>query len=496
VPSSHPVRCVVVLACAAACFAGVHLTPARAAEPAPESAFAVIAMVSTPAPAGNAAGAPARAKYLVLDSRIIDTTDNARLAVGTVTKHPANPLFREDKPWEPRFDNLYANVLYDEQDKRYKCWYSPFIVDKAVSETPRVKRSQVPYRPRGREMGVCFAVSKDGLTWRKPELGLVEFDGSEANNLVVRGPHGTGIFKDLRDADPARRYKMFYKGRGVCVRFSADGLRWGPEVPCPQIGARADTHNNAFWCPERGKYVGITRLWKGQRIVGRTESPDFRQWTKAVEVLRGDEENQTYAMPVFRYADLYLGLVMVFRPRPNRVHCELAWSPDTVTWHRIDKGTPLIPNSQKKGDYDWGCVYAAAYPVCRDREIRLYYGASNGTHNGWRDGFLALATLRPDGFAGYEPIDAAKPATVVTRPVVCSGKTLRITADARGGSVGVTVLDADGKTTTAGRPIIDDVTGAPVTLRGGADLSKLHGSRVRLKFELTKAKLYAFALGQ
>ena len=34
--------------------------------------------------------------------------------------------------------------------------------------------------------------------------------------------------------------------------------------------------------------------------------------------------------------------------------------------------------------------------MCRDREIRLYYGASNGTHNGWRDGFLALATLRPD----------------------------------------------------------------------------------------------------
>ena len=154
---------------------------------------AILAVACTLAPAAGTERMPARATYLVLDSRIIDTTDNARLAVGVVKKHPANPLFREDKPWEPRFDNLYANVLYDEQDKRYTCWYSPFIVDKAVSDTPREKRSQVPYRPRGREMGVCYAVSKDGLTWEKPDLGLIEFNGSKANNLVVRGPHGAGM---------------------------------------------------------------------------------------------------------------------------------------------------------------------------------------------------------------------------------------------------------------------------------------------------------------
>ena len=63
----------------------------------------------------------------------------------------------------------------------------------------------MPYRPRGREMGGCYATSQDGLTWVKPELGLVDFQGSRANNLVVRGPHGAGIFKDLREADPAGR---------------------------------------------------------------------------------------------------------------------------------------------------------------------------------------------------------------------------------------------------------------------------------------------------
>jgi len=452
------------------------------------SAAAAWAVLCCGAEAGQQ---PARKKYLLLDSRIVDKVAGARLAVGKAAKHQANPLFPEDKPWEPRFDNLYANVLYDKEAKLYKCWYSPFIIDKAASGTPRDRRTKVRYRPRGREMGVCYATSKDGLKWTKPELGLIEFNGSKANNLVVRGPHGAGLFKDPRDADPKRRYKLFYKGRSMCVRFSPDGLRWGKEIRRPDIAAAGDTHNNAFWCPELKKYVGITRLWKGQRLVGRTESSDFLKWTKAVEVLRGDGGNQTYAMPVFRYADVYLGLVMIYRPRPNRVHCELTWSPDTVKWHRIDKGTPLIANSEKKGDYDWGCAYAAAYPVFLDNEIRLYYGASNGTHSGWRDGFLALATLRPDGFAGYEPTEANKPATLVTKPVVCSGKSLRITADAKGGQVRAEVLDAAGLTLADCTPITDNVTDAALQFKG-ADLAKLRGKPIRLKFQLKSAKLYSF----
>ena len=34
---------------------------------------------------------------------------------------------------------------------------------------------------------VGYATSRDGLKWVKPELGLIEFDGSTANNLVLRG---------------------------------------------------------------------------------------------------------------------------------------------------------------------------------------------------------------------------------------------------------------------------------------------------------------------
>ncbi|MCX6997351.1 MAG: glycoside hydrolase family 32 protein [Kiritimatiellaeota bacterium] len=434
-----------------------------------------------------------RTKFLLLDARIIASTDNAKLAVGTVKKHPANPLFGEDKPWEKRFDNLYANVIHDGAADLYKCWYSPFIVDHSSKGMSLEQRNKTQYRPpRNREMGVCYAVSRDGLKWEKAALDLVDFEGSKQNNLVLRGPHGAGVFRDPDDPDPQQRYKMFHAGDSM--RFSADGLRWSAPLPCPDIHSNGDTHNNMLWAPELKRYVGLVRLREGgQRIVGRTESADLERWTKAVEVLRCNAEGQAYSMPVFRYADIYLGLVAVFRTREDRVHTELAWSPDTITWHRIEAGTPLIANSPKEGDYDWGCVYAAESPILLDDEIRIYYGGSNGKHTGWRDGFLCLATLRTDGWAGYEPENADQPATILTKPVTPHGPTLRLTADvAPGGSIRVAIEGDVARTLAACRPVTTTVTDAPVSWQAGKPIG---AAPVALRFELTKARLYSFRFG-
>jgi len=443
---------------------------------------------------------PLRAKqsrFLVLDSRIIDKTQNAKLTLGKVKKHPANPLFGEDKPWEARFDNLYPNVLYDYQDKLYKCWYSPFIVDRSAKGMTWEERQTIPYKPPGnREMGVCYAISKDGIRWEKPELGLVEFNGSKKNNILIRGPHGTGVFKDSRESDPAKRYKMFFKGNKISVAFSSDGLHWSNPVECPEIDAAGDTHNNALWAPTLGKYVGITRLWKGQRVVGRTESSDFVNWTKAKVVLEGLEKHlQVYAMPVFGYGGVYIGLPVIFNTEEDRSHTELAWSPDTIEWHRINPGTPFIGNSKKKGDYDWGCVYPAAYPIFEEKEIRLYYGGSNGLHTSWRDGFFCLATLRPDGFAGYEPTSRDTPAIIITKPLIGHFASLRITADVQvGGSVRVAVIDEHGKELARSEPVNSTVTNGKIIWETGWDVTVMNGKKIRVKFVLKNAKLYSFQL--
>ena len=440
-------------------------------------------------------------KFLLLDSRIVESTENAKLSVGEVTKFDGNPLFKEDKPWEVRFDNLYANVVYDEEDKTYKCWYSPFIRDPSVTDTPLEQRGQVRYQPHDRVMGVCYATSKDGIHWEKPSMDVREYDGQQSN-LVEIGPHGAGIFKDLHDTDPERRYKMFFNEDVMRVAFSPDGVHWREPVACPQIEAAGDTHNNALWVPELNRYVGITRLWNKVRQVGRTESEDFVHWSKAQVVLQGLEEHlQTYAMPVFRYAarqrdgggGVYLGLPVIFDTTTDRSHTELAWSPDTITWNRIDPGAPLIPNAQEPGAYDWGCVYAAAYPVFLKDEIRLYYGGSNGPHTNWRDGFFCLATLRPDGFAGYESTEG-QTATVTTVPLACQWNTLRITADIQeGGSLGAALLDPTGTPIAELEPITQTATDTPVQWRQSPQFSDSSPRELRLRFTLDRAKLYAFS---
>ena len=56
-------------------------------------------------------------KHLLLDPRLRLQLENAALRMGKAAKEPRNPLFGEDKPWEVSIDNLYANVLYDEEEK-------------------------------------------------------------------------------------------------------------------------------------------------------------------------------------------------------------------------------------------------------------------------------------------------------------------------------------------------------------------------------------------
>ena len=453
-----------------------------------------------------------RDKYLMLDSRVIANVRNAQLTLGAVKKHPANPLFGEDEPWEKRYDNLYARVIYDEQDRLYKCWYMPFIIDNSAKGMTLKERERTPYRsPDDRDEGICYAISEDGLHWEKPKLGIVEFLGNRENNIAVRGPHGASVFKDFRDPDPARRYKALMIGHTtghqmLAVAFSADGVRWSRQIPCPEAGIAWDSANNALWVPELGEYVGFTRISsetkvtvngqeQGVRAVGRVASKDFLKWTKVEQVFEGEMPHlQIYCMPAFRYQGIYLGLPAIYNTETDRTHTELAWSPDTIQWHRVCPGSPLIPQGGERNDYDWGCVYPAANPVFLDDEIRLYYGASDGPHSGWRVGSFCLATLRPDGFAGYEPVSADEPAVIATNPISGYFASLCITADVEAdGFVRATVVDEQGAALVHGETIYNAVTNGAVTWKAGWDPISVSGRDIRLKFELRNSKLYSFS---
>ena len=480
---------------------------------------------------------PAREKYLLLDSRVIERVENAVLRVGTVTKHPANPLIRDELPWETEAGNMYPNVVFDETEQLFKMWYetmnSPIMEGQAVWINDITPGSQAfdqfgetVVRPgaSGRKwrvmkenlsQGNCtllYAVSKDGIRWEKPALDVYRYKGKPTNIVVLR-THGTGVFRDAHEPDPNRRYKMINSGPAPGgrphVAFSPNGINWSDPVDT-RVTAAADTHNNAIWAPDLKRYVAITRGWgegalgwnlpdplpwkkmagSGVRTVVRFDSEDYIHWTQPVEVLRGPANAQTHDLHVFCHAGVYLGLtgILGVGPEKRRFQTELAWSPDSKAWNRIDEGAPMIPLGEKPGDYDWGCIFAASSPVVLKDEIRLYYcGSSVGMTLNAK--VQCLATLRPDGWAGYTPKDESQPAVVLTRTFACNGKALRLTADVGGGgSVKVTVLDVAGKVMAEGQPIT-----ATVTDGVAAEVAQCQGQAVRVRLELRKAKVYALA---
>ena len=81
----------------------------------------------------------------------------------------------------------------------------------------------------------AYAESTDGINWTKPNLGIVEYNGSTQNNLVWKSP-GSHNFTPFLDANPNAapdaKYKALAKGvvsggaHGLYAFKSPDGINW------------------------------------------------------------------------------------------------------------------------------------------------------------------------------------------------------------------------------------------------------------------------------
>jgi hypothetical protein len=439
-----------------------------------------------------------RDHYLLLNGDRIASKKGVELVLGSPEKHPKNPLMVEDKPWEPRYDNLYPNVIFDPFEKFYKAWFGPFIVCESTTQTPPEKREELKYlgshAGRKRESGVLYGTSHDGVLWNKPLLDLNKWDDGAKTNILLRGPHGAGVFRDARDS--RRRFKMLYKdGDSLKVRFSKDSIRWEDPLPAEGAEAPGDTHNWPFWAPTRNEYVAITRLWedvdgKRVRVVGRTASKDFLKWSKVEPVLKGlSPDQQVYAMPVIYHGGVYLGFPAIFDTKTDRVHAELAWSPDTIRWERLNAGIPFLSNGET-GGYDWGCVFVGSVVLMNDG-ARIFYGGSDGPHSGWRKGSLNLAKLQTDRFAGYKST-GPEPGNLLLKPLPYPGGKLRLTADIEeGGSVTISAED------TEGTNVVTEVT----ITKSGVDIpveATIPGSTKELviTIRVDRATVYAVGFGK
>lgn len=395
--------------------------------------------------------------HFLFDRRTIQPQGCRNVLLRIVPLHKEHgPLFTEEffsdppRRWEVRYDNGYPNVLYDPRDQMYRCYYTLFYEDPDSACAEKAARSSGHYTTSpDRRVGLAYAQSADGLHWEKPSLGLVEFEGSKDNNLLFRYAHGTGVMLDLRENNPARRYKLvtkidFSDGRPgyMAVNFSPDGVHWGEMQPWPEHNPQADSHNFPFYDAYIGKYRMMTRCWRdGVRVVTSCESEDFLHWSAPREVLRGRGfEHQVYAMPVFLCHGLYLGLAAVFHegdraaPDFDTVDCQLYYAVTPDVFDAVAEGQPFIPRgtgSYPAGDFDCGCIFSSP-PVEIGNRLYFYYMGGNGRHTDYRETSLGRGWIEKDRFACYAQRDPAQEGRLSIGQLAADGTDLFLLADIAG----------------------------------------------------------------
>ncbi|GED83271.1 hypothetical protein [Streptomyces sp. 6-11-2] len=409
-------------------------------------------------------------KYFAFDTGLWNghLMSNCQVRMGSFTKDTAhNPLFGEGLyehpmlPWEPRFDNGYPNVFWDPEHRKFRCYYTLFLVDPSSSSTPVDQRIGKTYSTANRVTGCNYAESADGIHWTKPDLGLVDFNGSTANNILLKGVQGTSVLYDPEDPDPSRRYKLITLASKLSVAFSADGIHFTPLRPWPANSPSpgADCHNRVFKDSVSGEYVLITRLWDSNvRVVAMSRSTDFVNWSKPVEVHRGNGlESQVYSMPSWEYGQgLYLGLGSVYTdgdktlPDYDTVDLSLLWSTNTTEWNNVapDEST-FIPHGSgmgryPRGDFDSSVIFASV-PIEMDNRLWFYYMGGKGWHTSWRQTALGRGWIEKDKFAYYGGRQVHKPTVVTTQGLSIFGDDVRFLVDVdHGGSVSVALMDQNG----------------------------------------------------
>lgn len=321
-----------------------------------------------------------------------------------------------DKPWERMCLN-HAIVRCDEG--RYRMWYSAM-----ASNDPT-------------QNFICYAESADGFDWERPELGLYEFEGSKANNILFDHSFFTchSILIDA-SAPPEERYKsidghlqLYKKGKQVpsnrqnkleireirramdvqgykpkdidaeadtrwVVRgaVSADGLRWQVrEDPLVQVPPALDTQNVLAYDEEAGEYIAFLRGSLGRRrSLRRTGGTEFGNWPQPRLAFTPDPQDPVsdsiYNSAYCRCpsSGRHLMFPSVFHQVAATADIQLASSWDGWNWTRAER-RPIITRETEDGEYS--CIYASPCILELDDGWAVPFHGNYHLHDwaGWPD---------------------------------------------------------------------------------------------------------------
>lgn len=420
------------------------------------------------------------------------------------------PIIVADTPTDGVYIGGYSTLLED--GGKFRLWYESYLTLKTGDASAQI----------------CYAESDDGLTWKKPNVGVFKYNGSKNNNVVFKHGHGASIFIDPT-AGSTERYKMIHLGKVplqmvngkqinsfVFGAVSPDGIHWR-QLQQPLIKHTSDTQSIAEYDPITHKYVAYLRGWEpqtkagfgGRRIVVRTESPEFGNFPEPIPVLSmGPQDppdvdvytNAYQRWPGARQA--YLMTPAIYHRSSDQVDLQLATSRDGIRW-QFPQREPFLADGKPGSGYE-GAIYAGrgtipiskgtwAFPVSRYR----------GTHNTIfeelpgqpAEGSLWLAMLREDG---YISLEAESEGECWTQPAAFTGSQLLINSWGMSGSrVMIELADESGKPfPNFSLADCDGLSGetlwSPMTWRGNSNVGALSGKLIRIRFGLHRVCLHAF----
>ena len=460
-------------------------------------------------------------RQLFLDDFIIERIDGLKRVMHRPTKRGA--VIKPDQPWEISLQTR-CSPAWDAERKLFQLWL--------------ITSTNIPGFA-----GTSYVESRDGVRWTKPVLRQTKINGSLENNFLAVVPGDTwpkngieNVVVDSDDADPDRRYKGFYGVIGRRPMVSPDGIRW--TLLKTSVLPSSDESNMSY---DRANNTFIATLKRGGPF-GRSHriwtSNNFSEWTDTGVLFHADQQDQQlakkniearlanpklqqpvknvptdynadiYNLGVFRYEGLYIGMPAVYhatgklKSNTDGFHLiQLACSRDLKTWTRLGQRQPFIgPSPIGPGVFDRTQLLPPSAPVERGDELWFYYTGikyrASPENADEKMGAVCLAVLRRDGFVSMAA--GEKVGQLITKPFLATGDQLRLNVNVRdGGKTQVEVLDKDRS------PIRGFELNGSVPLRGRsieqtvrwttkASWGHLAGKKVRLRFRLRNADLYAF----
>jgi len=443
-------------------------------------------------------------RELFVDSFMIEKMVNCQLRLH-------NPIMRDtalkfDMPWEGKF-SAYSTVLKD--DSLFRLYY------------------------RGASGGrknytTCYAVSKDGINWIKPDLGIHAYNGSYNNNIVILNDTiASHNFSPFIDTNPNK--KIGYKFKAVAgegeeylnAYVSDDGLHWKKlrEEPIYKQGL-FDSQNMIFWSEAENCYVMYFRTWTGFhytgfRTISRATSDDFINWSDSVRMDFGNTPMEHLytngTMPYFRAPHIYIAMAKRFLPDKPLLRSDLvkkyvkdsaygATSSDAVffstrggyRYNRTFMESFILPGDDIRDWISRDNTPTAGIVCSNPREMYIY----RHSHYAQETAHLTRYSLRIDGFVSVKSGYAG--GELVTKPFIFDGSKLEINfvASPAGGII-IEIQDMDGKPITGysdkeSKENIGDEICRIVEWNNGYDVSKLKGKTVKLRFILKDADIYSF----